>query len=426
MTFTSGPSQLACRMRSALVRIGARDSEVGPVCATNENVPILLRAEHDAWEGRSVEHGVGILITLVSSLSVLGCSSDFQGDTGGGAGTTSSTSTGLPTDCDPTKLMPGQALAATCGIFVEPGKTGGTGSQAIPFGTLAEALATASQKPIFVCSTGATLDESAPMTGATQIVGALTCGTWQTSSTKTRWTSPANSPALILTKLAGALIQGFVITARDATGFETATLQGHSSVAVVVDGGTASLVDVDLLAGKGAAGGDGMSETGQAPGRQGTATDFDGNVGHGCGVAAGLAKDFTCPDGAMTQGGPGGLGDSSIGISGGAGTPALGAGLAGNGDNGGGTWSCGANGGNGGFGQDGPAGTPGLKGSVLGTLGGALLYAGAAGGAGDPGQLAQGGGGGGGRKGGVTTGCTGMKGPSGGSGGAGGCGGLAC
>ncbi len=382
--------------------------------------------------------GVLLPVILLSAVGSTSCLKDWcdygncdgaGSGSGGGTGATtsqSSSSTGLPTNCDPSKLMPGQGLAATCGIFVEPGKSGGNGTQATPFGTLAEALSATSTKPIFVCATGATLDESATLTGGAQLVGALTCGTWQASATRTAWTAAANLPPLLLENPASALIQGFSITARDAAGFDAATLQGHSSVAVVVDGGTASLVDVEVASGKGAAGGDGMSETGQAPGRQGTATDFDGNIGLGCGLAAGAAKDFTCSGGAMTEGGAGGLGGLANGAGGLAGTPALGLGVAGVGDTGAMGWSCVANGGNGGFGQDGPAGNAGLKGSALGSLGGVLFYAGAAGGMGDPGQVAQGGGGGAGRKGNLFNGCgAGTKGASGASGGAGGCGGLA-
>ena len=373
-----------------------------------------------------------VMFALVSCIGAMGCGSDFIGS--GGAGSTGSTgtmptssSTGLPNDCDPSKLMPGQSLASTCGVFVEPGKTAGNGTQGSPFGTLAEATAATQTKPIFVCSTGATLDESATLTGGAQLVGALTCGTWQVSSTKTPWTAPANTSPLVLTAPTNALIQGFAITARDATGSDAATLQGHSSIGVVVDGGTATLADIDIVAGKGAAGGDGMSETGQAPGRQGTASDFDGNMGGACAVTtAGQAKDFTCPDGAMTKGGVGGLGDTGNGLSGGPGLPALGSGAAGNGDSGAGGWDCGTNGGNGGFGHSGPSGNPGPKGSGLGTLTSASLYQGAAGGPGEAGQPAQGGGGGGGFRGGLAGGCSvGVKGPSGGSGGAGGCGGLA-
>jgi hypothetical protein len=348
---------------------------------------------------------------------------------------TGSTTTGLPTECDPLALMSGQSLDATCGIFVNPAGPSGDGSQAMPYATLAEALTNnPDNQPIFVCATSDSLDEPVTLSGTERLVGGLDCVTWQASATKTAWTSAVNTIPLTLDGTSGAHVQGFAITARDAMGFDAGTLDGNDSIAIVADGATATLLQVDVVAGAGGVGGDGEDQMGQAPGRQSDAMAFDGNDGGGCGMSAGgTAKEYLlCPTGGATEGGKGGDGGSSSGGNASAGVsgspdPLLGEpnGGAGAGQDGTVGWDCSLNDGNGENGHPGPLGEAGTAGATMATLAPAALV-GAAAGDGAVGIIGQGGGGGGGRKGNGASGCGGgISGPSGGSGGAGGCGGLA-
>lgn len=358
------------------------------------------------------------------------------GGTGGAGGSSSSggsmtsasmmtSSSSISTECDPLKLAQGASIDATCGVFVEPGKTGGDGTQGNPFGTLAEALVgtTTNALPIYVCATGVSLNEPAVLTKNERLLGGLTCGDWKATTTKTPWTAGANEVPLRLDHATSVLVQGFAITAAPAMGVEMTSLQGRSSIAVVADTATATFDSVDITAGAGAKGGDGMDQVGKAPGRQSDMMSFDGHVGGGCNMPGGAAQDYmTCPaGGGTTEGGKGGDGGNLTGLGGGAGAPALGGGAAGAGDTGAMGWDCMANSGLGGFGTSGMNGTPGTGGNAAGTLS-ATSYSGDPGGPGGVGGIGQGGGGGGGRKKSID-GCS-TTGASGGSGGAGGCGGL--
>lgn len=384
----------------------------------------------------------------------LGCSTDLCGYVqcigAGGAGgmasstssmtTTSSTmtttsvssSSGLPQECDPLKLMAGASIAPSCGLFVEPG-AGGDGKQSAPFGTLAEALATNPMNlPIYVCSTAAAgLDEAITLAAGERLIGSLACGTWTAVGKKTPWTASQNAIPLILSQTTGALVQGFAITAVGASGSDGVTLQGNSSIGVIAAQATATLENVDITAGPGAAAGPGMNETGTAPGRQSMASSFDGKAGGGCnGAGGGAATVFPmCPaGGGPTEGGKGGDGAAGSGAGGLPGLPNFSVqepnGTPGAGDLGTMGWTC-ANGM--GTGENGHVGADGEPGAG-GTMQGSLTTSGYAGDAGEPGKnggIGQGGGGGGGLRGGTLGGCSaGQTGPGGGGGGAGGCGGL--
>lgn len=336
-----------------------------------------------------------------------------------------SSTSSITAECDPLKLTGGASISATCGVFVEPGKVGGSGTQAAPFGTLAEALGgNPMNLPIYVCSTGAGLDEAATLSGSERLLGGVTCGDWKATATKTARTAASNATPLTLSNTTGALVQGFAITSAAASGADGATLQGNSSIAVLADNATATLESVDVVAGAGAAGGEGKDEAGQAPGAQSAASSFNGNVGAGCDGVGGPAKAFSmCPAGGVSQGGKGGDGGNLTGNPGSPGVvnPGLGNpdGQAGNADSGSSMWSCGSDGGAGELGHDGPNGGPGAGGMGPGTLS-STGFVGAGGMPGAPGTTGQGGGGGGGRD---LSGC-GTVGPSGGSGAAGGCGGM--
>lgn len=359
-------------------------------------------------------------------------SSGGAGPGGNGAGGEGG---GIPTDCDPLALAAGTVVPATCGVFVDAGSTAASeaGTQAAPYKSLATALAAASpNQPIYVCTSQ--LDEAALLEADTRLYGGLDCTTWATgdAAARTPWTAPANEvPLAVRGAGVSATVVGFAITARDAVGFDATTRQGRSSVAAWVEEASLRLERADLVAGRGANGGAGESQSGAAPGRQSDAAAFDGNAGRACGEtmpAGGPAKIFACPDG-NTVGGKGGDGDLATGSSGVAGLPNLGGGQLGTGQpdplNG---WTC-ASAGNGSGGLEGTPGTQGLGGSSLGTLAFSLtglLHLNAPGTDGTPGGRGQGGGGGGGRRGDGQNGCpANVTGPSGGSGGAGGCGGLA-
>lgn len=350
--------------------------------------------------------------------------------------TTNSSTSSIATECDPKALAPGASIAPTCGLFVDAGKSGGDGSQGAPFGSLDEALTkNPNNLPIYACAGTTLLIDGITLSGTERLIGGVTCGDWKATAMKTGWTTPTNVIPLRLDKTSGVLVQGFAIEALGATGFDGATLQGASSIGVWADGATATFVDVDIVAGDGAPGGDGMDQGGQAPGMQDMAAAFNGvsgsdGVGSVCGDPSPAGPIFmTCPAGGQTFGGDGGAGGLAVGGpgSGGAPDPLLGEpnGSGGAGEPSAGAFDCAGNNGNGEFGHGGPAGGPGSGGTSMGMLT-STGYAGASGGTGGNGTIGQGAGGGGGRKGNNTNGCgVGVKGPTGGSGGAGGCGGLA-
>lgn len=341
------------------------------------------------------------------------------------ASVSSTSSGGGP--CNPKALPAGASIGAQCGLFVVPGATGGDGSQAKPYGKLADALVgNTGGEPIYVCATGAPIVESIELVAAERIHGALTCGDWKTASTKTVWTAPPNEVPLTLEHTVNATVRGFVIEAPAGSGFDPNTLQGGSSIAIIADGAGGLLEDIDIVTNAGAKGGDGMSSVGAAPGRDDLPAAFDGNVGGGCDATGGLAKVFNmCPLGNSTQGGKGGNGGSLTGSNGSAGSPNLGAGepdgSPGFGDDGNAAWTCVDDGGAGDDGHAGSDGSPGDGGAGLGTVDDDGWNAPMADGGGN-GQNAQGGGGGGGRAK-LADACA-TAGASGGSGGAGGCGGA--
>jgi hypothetical protein len=315
-------------------------------------------------------------------------------------------------------------------VFVDPAADAGDGTQALPFPTLTDALTNnPEQLPIYVCSTSSEVDEAITLVGTERIVGGLSCVNWQPTANKTPWTSPENTIPLTLANTTAAHVQGFVITARAADGWDDDTYDGNDSIAVMADGAIAKLVHVDLIAGAGAPGGDAENLNSQAPGQQSAPAAFDAVDAGGCGTGPSPAPFYgTCPAGGFTSGGPGGNPGTTNGSPGLAGVPdpLLGEpdGDGGYGDDGSSTWDCYVNKGHGEYGHDGPNGVVGPGGTGTGTISAAGLH-GAAGGDGMPGGIGQGGGGGGGVRAGWDTNCPNSTyGRPGGSGGAGGCGGF--
>ena len=357
-----------------------------------------------------------------------GGSPSTGGEGPGGAGGSGGEGGGLPAECDPRLTS---VVGPECGLFVDAAApNGGSGTQASPFSSLQTALdAAQTGQPIYVCTSP--LTEAVAVSGGASVYGGLDCASWAVTDNKTPWTAGANEiPLRFEATVDGALLRGFAITAQAATGTEAGSLQGRSSIAAWVEGASVTLEAVDLVAGAGAAGGDGVDQVGFADGQQSDAAAFNGNGGFGCGIAngGGAAKMHDCGGGLTTTGGTGGDGEVGSGTGGGFGLPNYGAeipdGTAGLGDDGSMNWSCASNGGTGEAGHDGPIGASGAGGDGVGSFQN-MSYAGDAGDDGDVGQPGQGGGGGGGLRGGIAGGClSGETGPSGGSGGAGGCGGA--
>lgn len=346
------------------------------------------------------------------------------GDGGNGSGGQGEGGSIVPAGCDPRIEA---EIGDECGIFVDstaPGDEAGT--KAAPYRSLALALTKVGpEQAVYVC--GSPVEEAISISTTTVLFGGLDCGSWAPTENKTPWTAEPNQiPLRIGDSADGSLLHNFVITAADADGFDSVSLQGNSSIAAWI-ASDATLENVDLIAGVGAAGGDGADQKGQAKGRLDFPDDFNGNEGGGCGMPAGDATQPQCDSG-VTRGGAGGDGLMDSGVGGQIGTvsPSLGEpdGTAGLGDTGVSGWSC-SQGGTGQEGHDGPEGKPGDGGATIGTLN-AMPYQGAGGEPGGMGKSGQGGGGGGGRKGNNANGCSaGSAGPSGGGGGAGGCGGIA-
>jgi hypothetical protein len=387
-------------------------------------------------------------LALVGTFSVAACGDDGgtggEGASGGstsssttgastsgqGGGTTSST-TGLPVVCDPLELMGGQSIDASCGLFVDPTAAGGgDGSQSNPFNSIAQALEqaklqTPSQK-VFVCAGTEPVNEAVVLDEDETLIGGVTCDTWQASTTKTEWTENSAAVPLTLDNGNAIYVQGFRIVAQNNLGFDPMTLHGHNSIAVIANGSAATFRDVEMVAGQAGNGGDGVDQTGQAPGWQDDPAAFDGHPGGGCAMSGGSQKGFLCPDGTQSIGGFGGTGAVLTGAPGGDGYPDHGPfGKGGYGQPAQGGWSCVSNQGHGSAGQ---GEVNGIAGDGSTASAGSISSTGYVGGAGSPGgngQPGEGGGGGGGFKGNGSNGCAvGYPGPSGGGGGVGGCGGL--
>ncbi len=322
----------------------------------------------------------------------------------GGTGGDGGSGGGVPAECD---LVEGEAIGATCGIFVKAGAAG-DGSQGSPYGTIQDAvdnIKTATR--IYVCG-GDTFNGSVELPGGVSLYGALDCDGWKfaDANAKPHILGDADIPALAITEAGTTRIDHIDVESPSAVAV------GASSIAVLVRTTTVTLDHCSLTAGDGAKGEAGapFGATAQpgGMGMQGSQGCQDGNVHSG--GAPGMNP--VCVDQA---GGGGGQGQSGgTGGPGGPGDPSGTGGLGGVGQ--GVAGAC-----TGGEGDSGGPGEPGLAGSGIGQLEGSdytPAQAPAGGGPGDPGY--GGGGGGGAHK------CeTNFSGPGGGGGGAGGCGGAA-
>jgi hypothetical protein len=321
-----------------------------------------------------------------------------------------------------------------CGIFAKAdAPTGGTGSMAMPYAKLADAIAAAQTagKRVYAC-TSAPFTEAVTLSAGIEVYGGLDCSkgwSW-TQGGRATLTGPVDAIALTITSAAsGAKVEGFVITGASPS----IMTKGASSIAVAVDDVAATLDHCDVTASDAADGVDGQTPTTPVT----TGTDAP---------APTAMVENACTNPPSLAGGPRGVTmcgsiDTSGGIGGKGGVTGT---MSGNGQSG----SNGANpaaspivgmDGLGGVGQTDPAGictpgdpgapgsngSPGVGGSAMGDV---LALAGITNNDdtdGSPGTPAQGGGGGGGAKSGVfCAGSTDGNGASGGGAGAGGCGGL--
>ncbi|XXY49494.1 hypothetical protein WME91_56775 [Sorangium sp. So ce269] len=312
-----------------------------------------------------------------------------------------------------------------CAVFVSASAaSGGDGTMAKPYASLAEAIANAQGKRVLACSSGA-FAESVRIDAAADVIGGFDCDAGWTWSAEARSAieAPANEVALTLASDAsGARVRNFSIRAADATE------PGGSSLAVAVADIEAELARVDVTAGNGMNG-----ARGETPADAKNGADASDNVSDVCDatVYGGMPGVTMCDDG-ETRGGLGGLGgkpgeNNGYGQSGQDGAPppedSTSAGLGGAGfGQPGGASNC----------NPGATGAPGVNGQT-GAPGGdtTLTLAGITGGnagSGTSGARGQGGGGGGGTKAGTfcsdgTQDYIQGVGASGGGGGAGGCGG---
>ncbi|WP_441292070.1 hypothetical protein ACSRUE_18065 [Sorangium sp. KYC3313] len=328
-------------------------------------------------------------------------------------------------DADPTEDA--STVTDECAVFANPNAPpGGDGSKAMPYASLAEAIANANGKRVLACASGA-FAESVMIGAEVEVIGGFDCATEWTWSAEARSAieAPANRIALTLAEGAsGAKVRSFAVRAASATE------PGGPSIGVAVADVEAELAHVDVTAGDGMDGESGTTPT-EAPvaGASAPAMSASNACELPAAVRGGEAGVTTCEDG-ETRGGAGGLGgitdtEGGNGLRGEDAAPlpepnpdASGLGGAGQTDPDG---DCkpGTNGKSGARGAAGAAGS-----DTMLTLTG---IAGGDGGTGTSGRRGQGGGGGGGAKAGLFCGTAAapVEGPgaSGGGGGAGGCGG---
>jgi len=350
----------------------------------------------------------GCVVDSANDCNATGTCPDTSTTTTSTTGTTTSTTT-VPAGC--IDFADGDPVSPTCGVFVSPqggSDDTGTGAQDAPFATLGKALGAAPKKPIYVCA--GDLAEALVVTADTSLLGGFSCSDWTYTGDKPALAAPKDAVALTVDAGVALVVHDLAISS------QTPSKKGESSIALLVrDGADLDLARVDVTAGDGAPGEDGVTPVDVGPNDEGK-SGADGMPGMaGCvsmtALLGGSGGLTTC-GGTSTSGGLGGAGTTSTGGDGSAGEPAGGTGVGGAGAKVG--VACVP----GGPGSPGMTGDPGGGAKGLGALT-SEGFTGAAGEAGATGTPGQGGGGGGGGK--V---CGNNAGPSGGGGGAGGCGGA--
>ncbi len=320
---------------------------------------------------------------------------------------------------DPTKDA--TLVRKECGVFVQADAANvtETGTQTQPYKTLQKALDNAGMKRVYVCSS-APYEEAVTIDAPVEVYGGFECAkgwAWKATGRSTLTAPSGSIPLTFLTRSGGAKVQGFALTAKDATAL------GGSSIAVAVGDVAAALVSCEVTAGDGMVGEDGAPAgiaTKGADALQSTFNPMNACLFNTAFLVGGPPGVTMCEDG-MTAGGTGGKGGipgmSVEGAPGADGTPAD------------------AIKGKGGVGQiasqeclpglrgrdgaDGSAGAPELSPGELSLMGISDTNTTD----GKPGTRGSGGGGGGGARSSFCPDAISGNGPSGGGGGAGGCGG---
>lgn len=281
--------------------------------------------------------------------------------------------------CEP---APDTTVDATCGVFVRYGAAGGDGSPAAPLASVAAALASGAER-VYVCAGSGR--EALVVPPGVSLFGGLDCEAgwrWELEA-RTDIVSDAGTVPLRLLPGRGTHVEGLRVIA------EAGQASSQSSVALIADRAEASLTRVDLVAGDGAAGDDGVDGA-------------TGEVGQDGGVGAVTAG------GSSTCGAAGGDGASGN-LAGAPGSPAQANGGAA-GCTAGGAGDAGADGEDG---RDADAGTvDATHGFVPGVASDGTPATSGGGGGGGGGTVGQSGGGGG------AGGCAGQQGTAGRSGGA--------
>ncbi|MFS8070316.1 MAG: hypothetical protein ACMG6S_28470, partial [Byssovorax sp.] len=226
--------------------------------------------------------------------------------------TSSSSTGGTPLQCIPSENK--APVADSCGVFVSSslGDDGNAGTRAKPLKTLGAALLKGDVMRVYACAEG--FREAVVVSSAVELYGAVDCGKgWAYApTTKTTLTAAEDEIPLTLGNAAGlATVEDFAITAA------AAKVAGGSSMAVLVNGATASLTRCDLISGdasEGASGASGGVQEAQAEG--GAKGDDAGTMGTLAGGVGG--KNLVCSLQAGKGGDGGALmsGDGSDGTQG--------------------------------------------------------------------------------------------------------------
>lgn len=248
-----------------------------------------------------------------------GGTSDALGIDGGAAG-----DGGSAIACDDTRSPVNEMcrVSEEVAIFVSPtGDNTHAGTRDAPLETLTKAieLAAAAGKAVIACT--GTFQENITIRGDTQVklYGGFACGDgWRTGAARTRVAPQQGIPLTIESASAPVLVEGVDFIAPDAT------VLGQSSIAVrLVESADVTLRNLMLNAGKGAAGGRGITLPFTLPepeALQGNAATR--TISRGWAETGGLPCSLICPSGHRTVGGRGGDGDPDGSAPGGA-TPGL-------------------------------------------------------------------------------------------------------
>ena len=367
----------------------------------------------------------GILATSTIG-QLAGCSSDaencelnYEVCTNG---TGSSSSSGVippPPGCTASPSADPEVIRSECAYFVSTSNGNDTnmGGEADPFKTLTAALDAAKKQKarVYLCGTAA---ERVEIPAGVSVFGGFDCSAaeWAYDATKHGKIEPdapdANAPFQGSVRIMGVgttNIEDVDVTAANAT------IDGGSSIAVIVDKATVNFVRAILTAGDGKAGAVGdtpADDVGPSDPNDAAVRGNDGIVacsgGPGGNPGGDAITNALCSE---SVGGKGGNGQADKGDPGEAGLPMDA--TAGQGGAGEGSQVCRS----GGAGLSGTTGNSGEGAAEIGVID-ASGYVGSEGGSGAKGTPGQGGGGGGGAQGKPN-----FYGASGGSGGAGGCGG---